>query len=1422
MRAAIIGIIGLLGSFGHAGAEPLLEGRVRLDSGQPVPGARVLLFDLTDLRAAPLAATTDGSGRFTLPLATLAGVLPERFELGVNYPNPFNPSTLIPYQLPTSMHVRLEVFNILGQRVTALVDGEQPAGFHTASWDATDAAGQAVGAGVYLYRLSGDGVQATRSMLLIDGQAGIPLGRGASTGSGGEAAREAGQKAPVYGLTVSGPGLVPYVDPAFRVTAGLAPLDLVLEAPGRGPSAKAATEGRILGDVDNTGGVDFFDALLVALYSQDASVVMPNHGDISLGDVNADGQVDLSDAWAIAAWLNDPSDPALPAGIGEPVAADASLSPDPATVAFLDDGSWHRFTVQAGEPVSVVVNPEGTPPRLEITTRSGRGNFCPPEADDDVAREDGQAVYLSGCSTGPATAELRRESDGTVLGAYTFEVTASPADLVVSVSVSDSTLTPGQSFLLSAAVHNQGTGPSAATTLRYYRSSNRTITPRDTRIGTDAVGPLVAAGTGAESIRLTAPSSEGTWYYGACVVRVSGESGGNNCSAGVRVRVDAAGPSTGPAGDRVALVTLYQATDGPNWTDNTNWLSDRPLGEWKGVTTDSNGRVTTLGLSHNNLQGPIPVELAGLTKLSHLNLYGNQLLTGEIPTELANLANLTYLSLGWNQLTGTIPIELAGLVNLTYLNIRQNQLTGTIPIELARLTKLTQLDIGINQLTGAIPIELARLTKLTQLDIGGNQLTGGILPELGQLSELESLGLSHNQLTGRIVPELGQLTNLRSLYLSSNQLTGSIPQELAQLTKLEELSLGFNQLTGTIPPELGQLTNLRDLYLSSNQLTGTIPPQLGQLTSLTDLYLDQNRLTGTIPPQFGQLSNLTRLELYRNVLSGTIPPQLGQLTNLRKLWLHSNVLTGAIPPELGQLSEITELYLNANVLTDAIPSELGQLSKLEELELQYNQLAGSIPPELGQLTNLKVLILAGNQLTGAIPPELGQLTKLATLGFDDNDGLSGPLPVEFTSLPLEIFGIRGTSVCVPRAVEVQEWLGGIELVFPYTHCRDPQWDALASLYDRTDGPNWKNKTDWLSSAPPGEWYGVTTDNRGRVTGLDLEDNNLSGTLSTALGGLANLKRLNLSSNAALSGPLPHGLTRLSLDALRLDGTQVCTPPQSDFQAWINGISSRTGAALCADTRVDYYALVALYNSTDGPNWTDKTGWLSAAPLDEWHGVTTDAGGRVTELNLRHNKLRGPVVPELGQLEDLRSLDLASNSPDAGRNELTGEIPPELGQLASLSNLDLLGNRLDGEIPSELGQLANLSTLNLGQNELTGEIPPELGRLSSLSHLELSGNPLKGAIPPELGQLTNLETLEIWYSQLTGTIPRELGGLSNLRVLALADNFSLTGEIPPELGQLGNLEVLLAHQQRPDGRDPLRTGAVDQSPESGALAEPADR
>ena len=113
------------------------------------------------------------------------------------------------------------------------------------------------------------------------------------------------------------------------------------------------------------------------------------------------------------------------------------------------------------------------------------------------------------------------------------------SDLVVEQpTVSKSTLAPGENFTLSATVRNQGTGGAAATTLRYYRSTDATISTGDTEVGTDSVSRLGANGSSAESITLTAPTSAGTYYYGACVEAVTDESSfDNNCSTAVSLTV---------------------------------------------------------------------------------------------------------------------------------------------------------------------------------------------------------------------------------------------------------------------------------------------------------------------------------------------------------------------------------------------------------------------------------------------------------------------------------------------------------------------------------------------------------------------------------------------------------------------------------------------------------------------------------------------------------------------------------------------------------------------------------------------------------------------------------------------------------------------------------------------------------------------
>ena len=234
-----------------------------------------------------------------------------------------------------------------------------------------------------------------------------------------------------------------------------------------------------------------------------------------------------------------------------------------------------------------------------------------------------------------------------------------------------------------------------------------------------------------------------------------------------------------------ALVALYKATDGDNWTSNRNWLSDRPLGEWYRVYTNEQGRVVRLELWGNELSGSIPSKLGDLANLSYLHLGDNQL-SGSIPSELGNFTKLWALHLGNNQLSGSIPESIGNLTNLESLGVSYNQLSGSIPSELGNLKKLERLDLGGNHLTGPIPEFFGNFTKLRVLSLGGNQLSGSIPSELGNLTDLEWLTLHFNQLSGSIPSELGNLTDLELLWLRGNHLTGFVPFTFQNLTNLKD------------------------------------------------------------------------------------------------------------------------------------------------------------------------------------------------------------------------------------------------------------------------------------------------------------------------------------------------------------------------------------------------------------------------------------------------------------------------------------------------------------------------------------------------------------------------------------------------------------------------------------------------------------
>jgi len=191
------------------------------------------------------------------------------------------------------------------------------------------------------------------------------------------------------------------------------------------------------------------------------------------------------------------------------------------------------------------------------------------------------------------------------------------------------------------------------------------------------------------------------------------------------------------------------------------------------------------------------------------------------------------------------------------------------------------------------------------------------------------------------------------------------------------------------------------------------------------------------------------------------------------------------------------------------------------------------------------------------------------------------------------------------------------------------------------------------------------------------------------------------------------------------------------------------------------ALAALYNNTDGTNWTNNIDWLQTDTPCGWYGVSCNGDGNVIALTLPSNNLTGNIPPELDNLTYLRDIDFYNN-------HLNGSIPSELGSLLQLRNLRLSSNQLTGEIPAALSDLTQLVTLLLDHNSLTGSIPSGLADLLQLTSLQLYANQLSGSIPPGLGNLTQLTDLYLGDNQLTGPIPPELGALSQLNILHLGN------------------------------------------------------
>ena len=213
--------------------------------------------------------------------------------------------------------------------------------------------------------------------------------------------------------------------------------------------------------------------------------------------------------------------------------------------------------------------------------------------------------------------------------------------------------------------------------------------------------------------------------------------------------------------DYVALIALYNNTDGANWIDNTGWIDgaaglDCDPCSWYGVICDELDRVICL-----DLDGAFDCTSAGIT--------------------------------GGNDLNGTLPAEISQLTELEILHLEGNRnLTGSLPAEFYDLTSLKIFMSTLTGFSGVITSDISKLINLEQFSTGFNSIGGPIPSEFGDLTTLTNLNLFYAGFSGEIPPSIGNLVNLNELRLNDNQLSGCFPQELSIFCPLNQAEFGNN------------------------------------------------------------------------------------------------------------------------------------------------------------------------------------------------------------------------------------------------------------------------------------------------------------------------------------------------------------------------------------------------------------------------------------------------------------------------------------------------------------------------------------------------------------------------------------------------------------------------------------------------------
>lgn len=239
--------------------------------------------------------------------------------------------------------------------------------------------------------------------------------------------------------------------------------------------------------------------------------------------------------------------------------------------------------------------------------------------------------------------------------------------------------------------------------------------------------------------------------------------------------------------EREALIAIYNALDGENWTNNENWCSDKPVQEWYGVIVNNEGFIESLRIMGDgyNVVGSIPKAIGNLTKMKNFTIEG---VLDSISEELYSCKELEDLYIG---------ILLPEDFYEDYI-VEDYPLTNIFSPKIGNLKRLKSI-FFTGMFAGEIPAEIGECQSLEYILINGTYVYGQIPESLSNIQTLQFIDLCCNQLTGNL-PTFSECKNLCHIELGSNDLTGTIPCEWGRLP-LQHVGLSGNQLSGDIPGE---------------------------------------------------------------------------------------------------------------------------------------------------------------------------------------------------------------------------------------------------------------------------------------------------------------------------------------------------------------------------------------------------------------------------------------------------------------------------------------------------------------------------------------------------------------------------------------------------------------------------------------------